>query len=106
MCCSTECHELSEMIADLSESFPTLYQGWLPRSQVREALERVGFPLSGGDYRRLVEEEFMRPGYEHICVDTLMEILKMLQSNQEKQQLIDKKRELRERADLRVSQHC
>ena len=90
------------MIADLSESFPTLYRGWLPRSQVREALERAGFTLSGGDYRRMIEEEYMRPGYDHICVDTLVEILKMLQTNQEKQQLIDKKRELRERADLRV----
>lgn len=91
------------MVADLSESFPTLYRGWLPRSQVRAALEKVGFTLSGGDFRRLVEEEFMRPGCDHVCVDTLIEIIKVLQANQEKQQLVEKKRELRDRADLRVS---
>ncbi|VDM22102.1 unnamed protein product [Hydatigera taeniaeformis] len=102
MCCSAECNELSEMIADLSESFPTLYRGWLPRSQVRAALEKVGFTLSSGDFRCLVEEEFMRPGCDHICVDTLIEIIKVLKASQDKHQLVEKKKELRDRADLRV----
>ena len=50
----------------------------------------------------MVEEKYIQPGQDHVCVDTLVEILKTLQANQEKRQLIEKKRELRERADLRV----
>ncbi len=103
MYCAPVRAELSEMVADLSEVFPSLYRGWLPRHQIKEALERAGFPISGGEYRRLVEDGFMRPGCDHICVDTLMAILNTLRCNQEKQQIIDKKNELRERADLRVS---
>lgn len=102
-CAVADSEELAEIVADLSETFPSLYRGWLSRHQIRQALERAGFSVSGLEYRRVVEEEFVRPGCDHICIDTLMAILNRLRHNQEKRQIIEKKRELRERADLRVS---
>ncbi|VDL98548.1 unnamed protein product [Schistocephalus solidus] len=94
-------NDVSEILADLSETFPTLYQGWIPKRQLRDALQRAGFKLAGCEYRDL-EEEFTRPAYDYVCLETLSSLLRKLLTAEGERKRINKKNALRERADLRV----
>ncbi|KAL7062129.1 hypothetical protein AAHC03_01727 [Spirometra sp. Aus1] len=96
-----EDNDVSEILADLSETFPTLYQGWIPKSQLRDALQRAGFRLAGCEYRDL-EEKFTRPAYDYVCLETFSNLLRKLISAEVEGKRINKKNALRERADLRV----
>ncbi|VEL15204.1 unnamed protein product [Protopolystoma xenopodis] len=93
----------AELLADLEETFPTLYQGWLPRCELRQALEKTGFNLPGHEFREL-EKELPNFPDGKVPLEAFVMIYSKVKEAKDVSRLFRKENILRERPELRVRQ--